>query len=154
MKYLNGKYLQNTEMKEGMIVNGQQQRLFLIKIAYWLGIGADALWAVGLLFPRVFGMLLGSPDFHPDVQTRLIMGIGASLMTGWTCLLLWAVRKPVERRGVILLTAFPVVFGLFIVALVGFLGGNTWNLWLLIKTIILIISMVTSYILAGKMGNG
>jgi len=133
-------------------MNEQKKRLFVIKIAYWLGIGADALWAVGLLVPQVFGMLsTGSPGFHPDVQTRLIMGIGASLMTGWTFLLVWAVRKPIERRGVILLTAFPVVFGLFIVAFIGFLGGNTWNLWILIKSTILIISMVTSYLLAGKM---
>jgi hypothetical protein len=135
------------------MMNTQKQRLVIIKMAYWLGIGADALWAVGLLVPQVFGILTGNPDFTPDIQTRLIMGIGASLMTGWTFLLVWAVRKPVERRGVILLTAFPVVFGLFFVALIGFLGGNTWNLWLLIKTTILIISMVTSYILAGKMDN-
>ena len=134
-------------------MNEQKKRLFVIKIAYWLGIGADALWAVGLLVPQVFGILTGNPDFHPDVQTRLIMGIGASLMTGWTCLLVWAVRKPIERRGVILLTAFPVVFGLFIVALIGFFGGNTWNLWILIKTTILIISMVTSYILSGQNGQ-
>jgi hypothetical protein len=148
---MSGSFNNVDQQNKETIMNEQQKRLFLIKIAYWLGIGADALWAVGLLFPRVFGMLTGNPDFHPDVQTRLIMGIGASLMTGWTFLLVWALRKPIERRGVILLTAFPVVFGLFIVALIGFLGGNTWNLWLLIKTIILIISMVTSYILAGKM---
>ena len=132
----------------------EQKKLFLIKIAYWLGIGADALWAVGLLVPQVFGILsTGSPDFHPDVQVKLIMGVGASLMTGWTCLLVWAIRKPIERRGVILLTAFPVVFGLFLVALIGFLGGNSWNLWILIKSTILIISMVTSYILAGKIAK-
>ncbi len=132
-------------------MNEQKKRLFVIKIAYWLGIGADALWAVGLLVPPVFGMLIGNPGFTPDVQTRLIMGIGGSLMTGWTFLLVWAVRKPIERRVVILLTAFPVVFGLFIVALIGFLGGKTSNLWILIKNTILITSMVTSYILADKM---
>jgi hypothetical protein len=81
------------------------------------------------------------------------MGIGGSLMTGWTILLIWAVRKPIERRFVILLTAFPVVFGMFVVSLVGFLEGNSSNLWLLIKTPILFISMVTSYILAGKMAR-
>jgi hypothetical protein len=127
-----------------------KQRLVIIKMTYWLGIGADALWVVGLLVPQVFGMLTGGADFHPDVQTRLIMGIGSSLMAGWTFLLVWAVRKPIERRGVLLLTAFPVVFGLFFVALIGFLDGNTSNLWLLIKTTILFIAMVTSYILAGK----
>jgi hypothetical protein len=128
----------------------EQKRMFLIKAAYWLGIGADALWAVALLFPGIFGILTGSPDFNPDLQIRLIMGIGGSLMTGWTFLLLWAVRQPVERRMVILLTAFPVVFGMFIVALIGILNGNTSNIWLLVKTTILFISMVTSYILAGK----
>jgi len=81
------------------------------------------------------------------------MGIGGSLMTGWTFLLLWAVRKPIERRVVILLTAFPVVFGLFIVALIGFLEGNSFYIWILIKCLILFISMVTSYMLAGKMAK-
>ena len=131
-------------------MNDQKKELFFIKVAYWLGIGADALWAVGLLFPPVFGILTGTPNFDPDLQVKLIMGIGGSLMAGWTLLLLWAVRRPVERRGVIILTAFPVVFGLFMVALVGYLNGNTTNLWLIIKTIVLFISMVTSYILARK----
>ncbi|MFC1983059.1 hypothetical protein ACFLV5_04685 [Chloroflexota bacterium] len=134
-------------------MNEQKKRLFLIRIAYWLGIVADALWAVGLFFPQIYGILTGNPDFDPDLQTRLIMGIGGSLMTGWTFLLLWAVRKPIERRVVILLTAFPVVFGLFIVTLIGILDGNTSSIWILIKTTILFISMVTSYIIAGKMGR-
>ena len=122
--------------------------MFLIKIAYLLGIAADTLWAVALLFPPVFGVLTGRPDFHPDLLLREVMGIGGTLMTGWTILLLWAVRKPIERRVVILITAFPVVFGLSIVALIGFLNGNTANIWILIKCSILFISMVTSYILA------
>lgn len=132
-------------------MNIQKKETFLIKVAYWLGIAADALWAVALLFPPVFAVLTGNPDFDPDLQVRLIMGIGGSLMTGWTLLLLWAVRQPIDRRVVILLTAFPVVFGMFIVTLIGYLNGNTSTLWVLVKTMILMISMVTSYLLAGKM---
>ena len=128
----------------------ETKKMFLIKIAYWLGIGADALWAIGLLFPKIFGILTGQPDFNPDLQVRLVMGIGGALMTGWTFLLLWAVKQPIERRAVILLTAFPVVFGLSVVALIGFLEGNTSNVWILIKNSILIISMITSYMLASK----
>ena len=128
-------------------------RLFFIKFSYWLGIAADALWAFALLVPLVFGLLLGYPEFNPDIQVRLIMGIGSSLMMGWTFLLIWAVRKPIERRAVSLLTAFPVVFGLFIVTLIGFLGGNTSNIWLLIKTTILFICMITSYIFAEKISK-
>jgi len=130
-----------------------KNRMFFIKFPYWLGIAADALWAVGLLIPQVFSMLTVTPEFNPDLQTRLIMGIGGSLMTGWTFLLLWAVREPIERRVVILITAFPVVFGLFIVAFVGYLLGNTTNIWILIKISILFISMVISYILACKIAS-
>ena len=110
----------------------QKRRFFLIRIAYWLGIGADALWAVGLLVPQVFGILTGNPDFNPDLQLRLMMAVSGTLMTGWTFLLLWAVREPIERRFVILLTAFPVVFGLSIEALVAVLEGNTFEIWILI----------------------
>ena len=132
-------------------MNNQKKRMFWIKFPYWLGIVADGFWAIVLFFPSVFGIITGYPDFNPDLQLRLALGIAGTLMTGWTFLLLWAVRKPIERRGVILLTAFPVVFGLFIIVLIGFLNGNTINLWILIKCMILFISMIYSYILAGKM---
>ncbi len=33
-------------------------------------------------------------------------------MLGWTVLLLWADRKPVERKGVLLITVLPVIAGL------------------------------------------
>jgi len=129
------------------------KKAFWITFPYYLGITADALWAVALLFPSIFGLMLGNPNFNPALQVRLIMAIGGILMTGWTLLLFWGVRKPIERRMVILLTAFPIVFGLFFVALFGYLGGNTSNIWILLKTIILFVTMITSYILAGKTGN-
>jgi hypothetical protein len=131
-------------------MNPDKCRMFLIRLPYWLGIGADALWSVALFYPPLFGLLTGNPDFDPDIQVRLIMGIGGTLMTGWTLLLIWAARQPIERRFVILLTAYPVVLGLFIVSLIGYLGGMTSNLWLLAKTIVLMISMTTSYILSGR----
>lgn len=124
-------------------------RMLLIKLPYWLGVGADALWALAMFFPALFAFLTGNPQFQLEIQVRTIMAMGGTLFTGWTILLIWAVREPVERRFVILLTAF-VVFGLFIVALLGFLNGNTVNLWILVKTTVLFILMINSYILAGK----
>jgi hypothetical protein len=41
------------------------------------------------------------------------MGYGASLMLGWTALLIWAYRRPLERRGVAALTVL-VIYGLII----------------------------------------
>ena len=130
---------------------GNPGKMLLIKLPYWLGIAADALWALALFSPPVFGLLTGRPDFDPDLEIRLIMGIGGTLMTGWTCLLIWAVQDPVGRRAVILLTAFPVVFGLFLIALVGFIKGGTFSAWILCKTTVLFVSMVTSYVLARGM---
>ena len=124
--------------------------MLVIKGTCWLGIVADALWAVGLFFPSVFALLVGRPDFNPDLQVRLAMGVGGSLMTGWTFLLFWTLQKPIERRGVFLLTAFPVIFGLFIIALIGVMNGNADNIWILIKTSILFIAMMSSFYLAGK----
>ncbi|PKP35917.1 MAG: hypothetical protein CVU00_00310 [Bacteroidetes bacterium HGW-Bacteroidetes-17] len=130
-------------------MNRQKRKLFLIKTAYWLGIIADAFWAIGLLFPRIFSILTGKSDFNPDLQFRLVMSIGGIVIAGWTILLLWAVKKPIERRFVILLTAILVV-GLSIVALIGYLDGNTRNIWILIKNSVLFIFMVTSYLLANN----
>ena len=125
-------------------------KLWLIKFPYWLGIAADALWAVALLLPAVFGVLTGVDDFSPDWQMQSVMAIGGVLMAGWTVLLLWAVRRPIERRFVILLTAL-VVAALFLLALVNVLKGNTNEYWILIKCLVLFVAMLTSYSLAGGM---
>ena len=125
-------------------------KLWLIKFPYWLGIAADALWAVALLFPPVFGVLTGIDDFSPAWQMQSVMAIGGILMAGWTVLLLWAVRRPIERRFVILLTAL-VAAALFLLALVNVLKGNTNEYWVLIKCMVLFVAMLTSYSLAGRM---
>ncbi len=64
--------------------------LRVIRVPYWMGIAADTLWAVALFVPSVFGMLVGIPNFAPDLQFKLTMTVGGTLMTGWTFLLLWA----------------------------------------------------------------
>jgi hypothetical protein len=125
-------------------------KLWLIKFPYWLGIAADALWAAALLFPPVFGVLTGVDDFSPDWQMQSVMTIGGVLMAGWTVLLLWAVRRPIERRFVILLTAI-VVAALLVLALVNVLKGNTNEYWILIKCLVLFVAMLTSYSLASRM---
>jgi len=86
-------------------------KMFFIKFPYWLGIGADVLWAIGLLFPDAYACIMGLQDFNPDFTTMQIMRIGGVMMIGWTVILLWAVNKPVENRFVILITACPIVVG-------------------------------------------
>ena len=126
----------------------------LIKGPYWIGAAADLLWAIALLFPSVFGALTGQDGFAPDLRTRLVMGIGATLMLGWTALLVWGVQAPIERRFVILLTAFPVVFGLGIIALVSYVSFDGAGAWVIVKTAFLFSIMVGSYLLAKRHSAG
>lgn len=133
------------------IIRNHEKKILLLKTILWAGAIADAVWTIALLFPWIFAIFIGQPDLKPELQVRLLMGLGASLMAGWTGLLVWATRNPIERRFVFLLTAFPVVSGLFIVALIGLLKNGSSNLWILIKCALLILLMVYGYILARKL---
>jgi hypothetical protein len=66
-----------------------------------------------MLIPQIGGVLFGIDRFEPGNDYRYAMMVGASLMFGWTILLIWADRKPVERKGVLLLTV-PIVIGLIL----------------------------------------
>lgn len=94
-----------------------KNKVKLLRIAYWLGAIFDALTIIPMLIPSIGGKMFGISNFAPGVDYKYAMGIGASLMLGWTMLLIWADRKPKERSGIILLTVFPVLTGLFIFGL-------------------------------------
>jgi hypothetical protein len=57
-------------------------------------------------------MVYGLSNFTPAADYRFAIGSVASLMLGWTVLLLWADRNPLERSFVLVITVFPVVGGL------------------------------------------
>ncbi len=92
----------------------ENQRIKFLRISYWAGAIFDALVIIPMLSPKVASVAFGIPNFNPGSDYRYAIYIAASLMLGWVCLLIWADRKPVERRGVLLLTIFPVLTGLVI----------------------------------------
>ena len=94
-----------------------------LRTSYWAGAILDALAALTMLFPALFAATNFLPDFHPGIEYRYAMGMGASLMLGWTVLLLWADRKPRERKGVLLITVLPVVLGLVLNEIVAVRAG-------------------------------
>jgi len=82
-----------------------------LRISYRVGAVADAGAAALMLHPPLYAFGVGLAGFAPGDDYRYAMGMGASLMLGWTALLLWADRAPMERRGVLVLTVL-VVLGL------------------------------------------
>jgi hypothetical protein len=83
-----------------------------LRIAYWIGAIVDLIAALQMVCPSLLAFGMQLKNFAPGADYRYAMGMGASLMLGWTALLIWADRKPIERRGILPLTVFPVVVGL------------------------------------------
>ena len=102
----------------------------LLRIAFVLGAVTDALAVIPMLSPSMANLLWGfSGDGGPY---RFAMGYGASLMLGWTGLLVWASRRPLERAFVAALTVF-VIYGLALTEVVAVAGGHL-AAWRMIPT--------------------
>ena len=74
----------------------------------WLKAG----FAVGAIVDGLVGILILIPARMGETEFRYPMGLAASLMFGWTVLLVWGYRRPVERKGLLLITIFPVITGI------------------------------------------
>jgi hypothetical protein len=89
-------------------------KVILLRISYWFGAVIDGLMVIPMLCPGIAGIMFGIDNFNPGNDYKYAMMVGASLMFGWTVLLIWADRKPVERKGVIIITVIPVLIGLIL----------------------------------------
>jgi hypothetical protein len=77
-----------------------------LQTAFLAGAVTDAVALLPMLVPSFAKMLWGFSD--TSINYRFAMGYGASLMFGWTLLLLWAARRPFERRFVAILTVLVI----------------------------------------------
>ena len=100
-----------------------EKKLFFIKLVLWLGIIMDFVSCLPLLVPSLGAKMYGIPIVPSGEDYLYVSRMSAVFMFGWTLLLLWAVLKPVERRGVILLTVFPVLIGLAVSPLRAVMSG-------------------------------
>ena len=85
------------------------ERARLLRIAFMAGAVTDGLALVPMLSPAMARLLWGFDGLGGPY--RFAMGYGAALMGGWTALLVWAHRRPIERAFVAALTVF-VIYGL------------------------------------------
>jgi len=85
-----------------------KRKILWLRISYRVGAIIDAVYIIPMIFPQLGGSYFGIIDFNPGGEYRYAMAVAAALMLGWTILLIWADRKPVERRGVVLMTIIPV----------------------------------------------
>ena len=86
----------------------------ILKLAFWIGAITDGLAAMIMIFPTLRIYIFGSDNVEITPAYRYSLGMGAALMVGWTVLLLWGSIKPVERRGLLVITVFPVISGIVV----------------------------------------
>lgn len=80
-----------------------------LKISLWTGAIVDGIVALIMFAQMIFSMPSPITQYIPEIPYRYAMGLAGSLMLGWTFLLLWALRDPVYRRGVILITVLVLI---------------------------------------------
>jgi len=92
--------------------NKMNNKILRLRISFWVGAIADAIVGIAMLCPSLVARAYGLDNFNPGNEYKVAMGMGASLMLGWAVLLLWADRKPLKRKGILLITIFPAIAGL------------------------------------------
>jgi len=83
-----------------------------LKIAFWIGAITDGLAAIIMIFPTLRFYIFGPDNVEITQAYRYSLSMGAALMVGWTILLLWGSIKPLERKGLLIITVFPVITGI------------------------------------------
>lgn len=78
------------------------RRIFWLRASYWTGAIAVAVAALQIIIPGL-SPFQGKEDFPDPLYTA------GSFLLGWSLLLIWADRRPQERKGVLLLTLCPVL---------------------------------------------
>ena len=91
----------------------------LLRISFLVGAITDGLAIIPMIFPKIGSALFGADSTRLGAEYRYAMGIGASLMAGWTALLLWGAINPIERRDILILTLVPVVAGIIAATIFG-----------------------------------
>ena len=83
--------------------------IFWLRLSYWAGAILDLMAGLTMLFPALFVVTNQVSSFYPAPDYRYAMGMGAPLMLAWSFLLLWADRKPLERKGILPITLLVVL---------------------------------------------
>ena len=129
----------------------------MLRISFLVGAITDGLAIIPMVFPRIGAALFGGDSSRLGAEYRYAMGIGASLMAGWTALLVWGAMNPIERRDVLILTLVPVVAGIIAAIVIAVrnrlvLLSRIIPLWIHLG--FMSILFVVSYVLSFYVANG
>lgn len=106
-----------------MKTSQKEKTLFWVKMGFGAGIVADFIFGLKLMFlPRMVEFVWGfSQSMNPlEVMWSRYLGV---IIFAWTFILLWGLRKPVERRIILPITAIFVLIPFIIIEYQAFISG-------------------------------
>jgi hypothetical protein len=121
----------------------KNNQLLLLKLSFIIGTIADfvvgtnwLLISFGYSIPNLISSFTGT-----GTDYRFAMYIATMFMFGWTVLLFWGYLRPVERRGLLIITAVLLSISILVELLfyrnllagIGFTSGIILRLLLIIK---------------------
>ena len=110
-----------------------ETRIKILRAGFWIGGILDGIYAINMALVWLIDSYTGFDPikmmrFTEGLQSRYAWGFACVMVTGWTILMFWADRKPLERRDVILITAFPIVSGLLLDSMFAVITNlETWR---------------------------
>ena len=143
-----------TKMRTGESMR-TENRVLMLRTSFWVGAILDGIYAINMSLVWLLDEYSGFDPirlmrFTSGAESRYAWGFACSVVISWTLLLIWADRNPVERKEIIMLTAFPLVSGLLFDTFFA-IGVNltTWADILPIQLvyIFLIVLFTSSYLL-------
>lgn len=149
--------MQDVQHRAGGWGDATGHRMIVIRTTYWLFVVFELMSFVPMLSPDLFAKVMGISDFAPGSDYRYAMGIAAVFTLGWVALMIWADRKPVERRGVMWLTIVPVLVGNLICGIYAATSGFVATAVMVpswIVQVILIALFAYSHHAAGELDKG
>jgi hypothetical protein len=142
-------------------MNKIKTKMNIITIAYIVGIILDGLMGFDMFLYTFLGTSISLQSQNIPISnssTQPVMMLGTSLMIGWTILLIWGLQKPIERKGTLIITAFPVVFLYIVYDIYQYINdisiiNVSATFSLLITRCCLIILLIMAYIFAIQIKN-
>ena len=135
----------------------------IVRIIYILGAMLDILVSLDYLIAFWFGHSLAI--FIPPYITDILAINGsrysdlqlATFMFGWGLMLLWGYRKPIERRHLLLITAFPVLTGLLLANLfalyIGLAELSVLSMNIFVQVVIFICLVIAFFLAESQKSN-
>ena len=76
-----------------------QHKIVMLRISFWVCAAIDLLAAIQLSLPQLWASMGGYTTNTVNTTLDFSLYTAAALMSGWTLLLIWADRKPLERKS-------------------------------------------------------